>query len=81
MAHYRKVLNSPNLSSEAEPIRVVRISFYWVSDCDQKARVCQLGAEYCEAGRLKFRICRHLLDNAWLVTGPIFHLSAIALRT
>ena len=52
----------------------MRIGFHWVSDCDQKARVCQHGAEYCEAGRLKFRICRHLLDNfAWLVTGPIFH--------
>jgi hypothetical protein len=32
-------------------------------DCEQKARVCQHGAEYCEAGRLKFRICRHLRNN------------------
>jgi hypothetical protein len=32
-------------------------------NCDQKARVCKHGAEHCEAGRLKFRICRHLLDN------------------
>ena len=29
----------------------VRIRFHWVGDCDQKARVCQHGAEYCEAGR------------------------------
>jgi low affinity Fe/Cu permease len=47
-----------------------------VDNCDQKARVCRHGAEYCEAGRLKFRICRHLHNNlVWLVTGPIFHWS------